>query len=50
MLAVARNPAISLLALERPEAGDALARLARDGNRLVRAAARAALRQRLVRK
>ena len=42
-LAVARNPAVLLLALEEPEAGDALARLARDGNRLVRAAARAAL-------
>lgn len=43
-LAVARNPAISLLALESPEAGDALALLARDGNRLVRAA-RAAIQR-----
>lgn len=44
-LAVARNPAAFLLALERPEAGDALARLARDGNRLVRAAARDAIQR-----
>ncbi|WP_165863887.1 hypothetical protein [Capsulimonas corticalis] len=44
-IAVARNPALLLFALERPELSDLAHRLARDGNRLVRAAARASLEE-----